>query len=300
MTTLHVATTSGLLSFGTARRQELEGREVRALHVESAGRRWAVLDQNELWRDSGAGWKKVAQSSDHRLNCVGVHEGGVWVGASEARLLVLENGTLTPLQDFDGAPGREDWFTPWGGPPDVRSLASIDGYQFANVHVGGILRKDPGVNSWVPTIAIDSDVHEVVTDPQKEGSVLAATARGLAVSRDRGGTWEFDIEGLHSSYARAIAIGAHNLFMTAANGPFGGPAALYRRRPDAPGFVKCERGLPQWFDDNIDTGCVATAGLSVAFATQDGRVFASSDEGDSWAELGSDLAPANWVEFAPD
>jgi hypothetical protein len=299
MATWYAATASGLLSFGPTTLRELEGRDVRALHVEPSGRRWSVVDESELWLDAGNGWERAAQSSDGRLNCVAVHDGDVWVGAAEARLLMLEGGGLKPRQDFEEAPGRDDWFTPWGGPPDVRSLASSDGYLFANVHVGGILRKDPGVNSWLPTIAIDSDVHEVVTD-LRDGSVLAATAKGLGVSHDLGETWEFDTDGLHSSYARAIAVGTDNVFMSAANGPFGGSAALYRRRVDEPGFVKCERGLPEWFDDNIDTGCLATEGRSVAFGTQDGRVFLSSDEGESWEEAGSNLESVRWVEFAAE
>jgi hypothetical protein len=297
MATLYAATASGLHSFGATERREFDGRDVRALHAEPTGRRWTIVDESELWRDAGNGWEESARFSDGRLNCVSVHDGNVWVGAAEARLLLLEGGGLEPRQDFDEAPGREDWFTPWGGPPDVRSLASNDGYLFANVHVGGILRKDPGVNSWVPTIAIDSDVHEVVIDPS-DGSELAATAQGLAVSRDKGETWEFDDDGLHSSYARAIAVGTDSLFMSAAKGPFGGPAAVYRRRLDGPGFVKCERGLPEWFDDNIDTGSLGIEGRSVAFGTQDGRVFASSDEGESWEEVASGLAPVRWVEFA--
>jgi hypothetical protein len=297
MTTLYIATASGLHSLGAAPQRELEDRDVRALHVEPSGRRWAIVDESELWRDAGTGWEMASQYSDGRLNCVSVHDGDVWVGASEARLLLLEGGGLKPRQEFDEAPGREDWFTPWGGPPDVRSLASNDGYLFANVHVGGILRKDPGVDSWRPTIPIDSDVHEVVTDP-RNGTALAATARGLALSHDLGETWEFDVDGLHSSYSRALAVGAENLFMSAANGPFGGPAALYRRRLDGPGFVKCEGGLPEWFDDNIDSGCLALEGQSVAFGTQDGRVFVSSDEGESWEEVASGLAPVRWVELA--
>lgn len=300
MTTLYAATASGLHTFGERSDLDFEGRGIDALCLDVPGESWAVVDGRELWHDAGAGWEIVARSEGLRLNCVGVEAKGVWVGTSNARLLVLEDEALIPAEGFDAAPGRDEWFTPWGGPPDVRSLAVGDRHLFANVHVGGILRKELQSSSWEPTIQIASDVHEVVTDRDARDHLYAATARGLASSLDHGETWAFDDGGLHSSYARAVAIGGETLFMSASKGPFGGPAAVYRRALDGTGFAKCEEGLPEWFDDNIDTGCVAASGREVAFGTEDGRVFLSGDEGISWEQVRGDLAPLRWVAFGRD
>jgi hypothetical protein len=297
MATLFAATGSGLHSLPTDNGPEFAGREVNALHL-GGDTRWALVDRHELWRDAGEGWQLPARNDDLRLNCLIVIGSDVWVGASEARLLRLDHDTLLPSETFDAAPGRDEWFTPWGGPPDVRSLAADNGDLFANVHVGGILRSDSAGSSWEPTIEIGSDVHEVVALRGKH--VVAATARGLARSLDRGATWEFEDEGLDATYARAIAVSRDALFMTASQGPRGGRAALYRRPLEGSGFTKCEGGLPEWFDDNINTACVAAWDSNVAFGTEDGRVFLSSDQGTSWEQVAADLGPARWVEFAPD
>jgi len=48
------------------------------------------------------------------------------------------------------------------------------------------------------------------------------------------------------------------------------------------GFERCAEGLPKWFDDNIDTACLAAAGSVVVFGTSDGQVFRSVDAGEHW------------------
>ena len=295
MTTLYVATSSGLhlLKGAGQRTLELGGRPVDALHIDATGTRWAIVDRHELWRDTGAGWGPTARSPDLRLNCVLSHEDDVWVGAEQARLLRLEDGSLVRSKSFDAAPGRGEWFTPWGGPPDVRSLAMNDSHLLANVHVGGILRSDLVGSSWEPTIEIGSDVHEVMVAP--DGWVAAASGWGLTTSTDHGERWEFDKDGLHSSYARAVAIGDSAIFVSACDGPFGGRGAVYRRPLDATGLTKCESGLPEWIDGNIDTGCLTASGSHVAFGTEGGSIFLSGDGGTSWDEVASDLAPISYL-----
>jgi hypothetical protein len=56
--------------------------------------------------------------------------------------------------------------------------------------------------------------------------------------------------------------------------------------------------LPEWFDDNIDTGCLAARGARVAFGTEDGRLFCSPDGGASWELLGKGLPAVRCVSFA--
>src|SRR5205807_9259184 len=123
-----------------------------------------------------------------------------------------------------------------------------------NVHVGGVLRtKDEGT-TWGPTIDIDADVHRVwATDRM----VLAACARGLAVSEDRGDSWTTRTEGLHAAYCRGVAVCGDTVLLSASTGPRGGRSALYRAPAEGGTFEKCDRGLPDWFDDNIDSSCLA-------------------------------------------
>lgn len=289
--TIRAATDGGLRVLAEAGdRIELEGRKVHWLEAHS-GERWALVNDTELWHQaSGEEWEQAA-SSALALRCLLPLEEGVLVGTEEAHLLRHGREGLEPVASFEFARGREEWFTPWGGPADVRSMAlAADGIPFVNVHVGGILRSADEGTRWAPTIDLHADVHEVIVVPERPGWLLAATIRGLGVSQNSGESWTFDDGGLDSTYCRAVGLCGDTVLLSASNGPHGGHAALYRRALDAEGFTRCEAGLPDEFPDNIDTGCVAGSGTMAAFGTKDGRVFVSEDEGSSWRLLRDDLA----------
>ena len=55
--------------------------------------------------------------------------------------LVGEEGPAERVVAFDELPCREEWYTPWGGPPAVRTFAKTeDGFCYADIHVGSIMR----------------------------------------------------------------------------------------------------------------------------------------------------------------
>lgn len=292
MTMLRIATSDGLHVHGGEDAVELEGHEVRAL-ARDADAWWAVVDGHEIWVTTEGDWQKVSSASA-RLNCLSTRGTEVLVGAADARLFSVVGSGLVPVESFDRVRQRAEWYTPWGGPPDVRSIARADGAVFVNVHVGGILRSLDGGVTWDPTLDISSDVHEVVAT---DGLLLAASAWGLGTSRDAGESWEFTDDGLHSSYARAVARAGDSIVMSAATGPFGGRAALYRRPVTGGSFEKCAAGLPEWFADNIDTGCIAADGARVAFATAEGDVFLSENEGATWEQVAKGLGVSRWIVF---
>jgi hypothetical protein len=290
-----VATALGLYSApGTL--HAFEGSEVGAL-VGEGDEWWAIVDGHEVWRSTGPGWERVARVPELRLNCLCPLEGAVLAGTSEAHLVEVSDEGPRLLSSFDEIAGRDDWFTPWGGPPDVRSMAPSQEALFVNVHVGGILRSNDAAASWSQTIDINSDVHEVVAGP--DALVVAATAKGLAVSRDSAGSWSFEDDGLHASYCRAVARCDDSVLMSASVGPHGGRSAVYRRRlEEGAGFEKCESGLPEWFGDNIDSACLDALAPTAAFGTSDGRVFVSEDAGLSWELVASGLPPVRAVAIA--
>jgi hypothetical protein len=204
-------------------------------------------------------------------------------------LLSINAGETEMVSTFEDAPGREDWFTPWGGPPDVRSLDTDGAGVYVNVHVGGILKSEPNLESWEPTVDINSDVHEVRVVPSNPGLLFAACSWGLAVSTDGGDSWAFHSDGMHAHYCRAVVACAGSILVTASLGPRGGRSAVYRSPLDEPeGLEKCDAGLPEWFEDNIDTGCLA-ARDDVAVFGVDGGVFTSRDAGATWTSVASGL-----------
>ncbi len=67
-------------------------------------------------------------------------------------------------------------------------------------------------------------------------------------------------------------------------------------------FERCREGLPESFDDNIDTYCLDALpddGSFAAFGTSDGRVFASEDAGATWSELAGGLPSVRRVLVLP-
>ncbi|HEX6350098.1 MAG TPA: sialidase family protein [Candidatus Dormibacteraeota bacterium] len=288
------ATGSGLVTLdpdtGQQSRQ-LEGHRLSALAPAGRTRLWAAVDRREIWRNLGGGWEPVAQLpgglevtclADTRANA----EDGILAGTSKARLgRVTPAGLIEFVEAFDHAPGREDWFTPWGGPPGTRTLSEDRDTVYANVHVGGVLRSRDEGATWEPTIDIEADVHQVATGP---GRVYAAGAQGLSISEDRGETWRTLHEGLHAAYCRAVAVCGEWLLLSASDGPGAGRAAIYRSDPAGSRFERCRRGLPEWFQGNVDSLCLDALpkGDLAAFATESGEVYASNDQGASWSPIG--------------
>jgi hypothetical protein len=259
----------------------LEGRHVTA--VAPTGDGWlAVVEHRTVVDDAGHLRADVPGAA---VTCVTGHGGGALVGTDDAGLVHIDGDRVSSVAGFADAEGRANWYTPWGGPPATRSVTvAPDGAVYVNVHVGGILRsRDDGL-TWEQTVDIDIDVHQVVADTS--GVLLAACGvEGLAVSRDGGDTWRLDTAGLHATYCRAVAVAGETVLVSAALGPWGGRAAVYRRALGTDGeFERCTAGLPSWFDANIDTHRLDGRDNLAAFASADGRVFVSEDAGGSWVE----------------
>ena len=295
MTTIWAATSDGLHRIGEPHSEvALPGRSVSFLaqvgptaHAGPETR--AIVDDHEIWgRTDGGDWEAVASLPRIPGNCLAFTDRWL-IGSAEAHLFEIEDGTTVALEAFDAAPGRDDWYTPWGGPPDTRSLAEWDEHVYVNVHVGGILRTADAGASWTPTIDIDADVHQVTT---AEGAlVLAACAGGLALSADRGDSWEERTDGLEHRYARGVTVVGDTVLLSTSRGPRGGEAAVYRAPLAGGAFERCTQGLPASFDGNIDSHCLdgRPVGSTVAFGTEDGRVFRSEDAGVSWEQAAEGL-----------
>jgi photosystem II stability/assembly factor-like uncharacterized protein len=268
--------TSVLVGTPTGIRRLDSGRELVGEPVTAMAGEWALTGERVLWH----GGDRVAELDGPGATCLLPTDHGVLVGTAGAHLLQVDDGMVEQVVSFDEAEGRAGWYTPWGGPPDVRSLAEdSEGALYVNVHVGGIVRSADGGRTWRPTIDIDSDVHQVVA---ADGSVLAATAYGLACSQDGGGEWSFLTDGLHATYSRAVAVAGGSVLVSVSRGPDGDDAAVYRLAGDR--FERCRDGLPEWFTGNVDTGCLVAGGETVVLGTGDGSVFVSTDAGRRWEQ----------------
>jgi hypothetical protein len=290
--TLLVATAGGLHEVAArGGRVHLDGRDVTAVH----GLGWALIEGREVVHCEHGRWAPYgAVPPEVRATCLDVGPHGVFLGTEGATLLRRDDEGFARVEGFDEAPGRDEWYTPWGGPPDIRSLAvTTDGTLLANVHVGGILRSEDGGATWAPTIDLHVDVHQVVIVPGT-ATVVAATGTGFATSRDGGRTWQLDDDGLHASYLRAVAVAGDAVLVSASRGPGGDDPALYRRPLDGRSFERAGGGLPD-LGGNVDTGWLVADGDLVAVVLADGSVHRSEDGGRRFQAVAEGLPAPRWL-----
>lgn len=279
---LLVGTTAGAFSIGDETEQLIGGTRIN--HI--------TRDQSGWWAVDGKGWihhngDVLAKMPDGvAALCIQPTSDTTWIGSNKARLFGLDHDEISEDEFFAEAPGRETWFTPWGAPADIRSM-SLDADQtlYINVHVGGILRYDD--SGPVPTLDIAADVHQVAAHPTQQGAVFAASARGLAVSHN-GHDFEFRSEGLHAPYCRGIAVMEDRVLFSASTGPRTSRGRLYTCPLWEDAIEPVTSGLPEWFDDNLNTHCIAADGPR-AFVGHGDTLWLSDDHGATWSVLTAGL-----------
>ena len=201
--------------------------------------------------------------------------------------LVGEEGPAERVVAFDELECRKDWYTPWGGPPAVRTFAKTqDGFCYADVHVGSIMRSpDEGI-SWEPvTPDLNKDVHQVATCPADDHQVYANTANGVYISTDHGNSWEHRLQGLPRRYGTAIAVHPTDpnlLIATVQNGPRGGGAWLCRSENGGATWTQLNDQLTE-STDRISTGCIAFTSDGTAWAVIGKTLFIGQNRATDWS-----------------
>lgn len=295
-----VGTAEGLYEFSGKTLQSLENREARCLQ-QLGDRTWAVVNRSEIWaQPAGKDWHRVNEIPDGLALCLLPQADRLLVGTSDLRMLIYTaDGTrLKETSDFQAFEERGNWYSPGQPSPEVRSMTSEPGGTvYANIHVGGILRFRKHPKDSQPTIDFHQDVHQVLFDPINN-LLLAATAEGFAMSRDRGNSWIMETAGLHARYLRGVAVAGDTVFVTASGGPGSRSGAVYRRKvlKDEP-FGRCGTGLPDSFPGNVNTYCIDADRDEVAFGSPDGAIYVSEDRGDSWKRIANGLPPIKTVKL---
>jgi hypothetical protein len=272
---LLVGTTQGLFDLDTGQTL-VEGHTVTALAPGPRG--WhALLDGRVVIRlDDGEVVTAGELPADDGQSLAVLSDGTIVVGRTGARLAIV-GAQVEAVSAFEQVPDRDHWKNPANPMPDTRSMAASGEDLWVNVHVGGLWHSGDRGQSWRGEIEPGADIHEVRAD---NASVAVAAAVGFGWSEDGGISWSWNTEGLHGSYLRAVGIDGDIAFVSASNGPFTRRGAVYRARLGS-AFVRCEKGLPEWFSGNVDTGHLDAAGgrAVIGFGNE---VHVSEDAGESW------------------
>lgn len=283
---------------------------------------WRSPDLGRTWAHSSDGLSYP--EGDLRLSKLAglaVTRGRVLVGAEAAGLFASEDGgeTWALVSTLDGLPGRESWNDPTQQPPGHLGLAGLlphpdDAARLWVVVQGfGCFETTDGGASWTPRnrglradwpLPEDAEVgfcvHKLVLAADRT-RLYQQNHCGVHVSDDEGRSWREITAGLPADFGFAAAAHPHDrdaLYVVPLDPGHArcmpeGRAAVWRTRDAGASWQRLDRGLPQRnahlgvLREGMAIDRLDVPGLYVGTST--GQVFASADEGDSWAEIASYL-----------
>ncbi len=267
----------------------------------------AALAGGELRLLGPDGPKQVSAAIPERVDCLAIltdEPPELLVGTLDARLYRVSGGLVGKVEPFDALDCRGRWHTPWGGLPSVRSLAATpDGWVYADIHVGSIMRSPDRGHTWQPvTPELHEDVHQVATCPAEPDRVYANTADGVYVSDDRGGSWSHRADDLDCRYGRAVAVAPHDpdlILATVSDGPHGENVhgQLYRSDDAGRSWEHIGDGFPASTAENIDTYRVAFTDDGLAWALADNTLHVGREGATRWEPVWPVREPA--IMLAP-
>jgi hypothetical protein len=283
------------------------------------GATWTQSSEGLSYEEDGPKLTKPSSlaSIDGRL-FAGVHQPGLFSSGDGGT-------TWSHFSGLEDQAARTTWMKPDAGPPgDLGIIAllahpDVPGQLIANVQGFGLWMSEDGGESWTPrNNGFRADwpqedpawgycVHKLVASPADPERLYAQTHCGMFRSFDRGANWEEISAGLPSDFGFPAAAHPHDRDTAyvlpvdpehARSTP--GKLAVWRTRDAGENWQALTHGLPQ---EGAHLG-VLREGMSidtldepgVYFGTSTGQVYASADEGESWAEIASYLPGISSVE----
>jgi photosystem II stability/assembly factor-like uncharacterized protein len=277
---------------------------------------YATDDGGETWR---ASWQGVA---DRRVMSVSVSrshvENGVsvvYAGTEPSNLFRSEDGgeTWQLLPELRHLPSEPRWsFPPRPWTHHVSTIAlhptDPDGL-VVGIELGGVMRSFDGGETWIDhNPQAHNDAHQLLTHPLATERVYEVAGQGIAVSADRGESWQRMESGLDRHYAWATAVDSGDpdlWYASVSRGPYAahsrgdGQALLLRSRRNG------WSAIDDWGDDpelrRMPYALAAlpdqSAGLLVGL--RGGPMLVTHDAGETWSRLEPRLRDVLALAVAP-
>ena len=248
--------------------------------------------------DRGATWTGVElPEADVFSVAISAADGALYAGTEPSRLSVArDGGSWAELEALQDIPSRGRWSFPprpwthhvrWIAPDPHRAERLLVG-----IELGGLMLSDDGGATFSdhrPGAKLDA--HCLAWHPHVAERAYQSAGDGAAWSRDGGRSWEAADAGRDLRYCWALAVDPANperWWVSAATGP-GAAHAGDRSRGRLYRWDGAWHALPLPAD-TMPYALVVTDGELLA-GLADGRLFASGDAGESWAELGVRAGP---------
>jgi photosystem II stability/assembly factor-like uncharacterized protein len=269
----------------------------------------ASADGGRTWepRANGLSQANVYSLASARIN----GHTRLFAGTEPAHLFISDDlgRHWSEVPSLRSVPSVPKWSFP--APPHIGHVKHINfepqnpTTMYASVEVGGLLKSTDAGEHWQEFPSLYEDVHRTMIHPNNPKFLYAVTGRGLYVSPEGGATWdqwtrrEDEIGGYPDGFVFRPSD-PKTIFMTAAHDAPGtwrtthfAGARISRSRDGGRSWEILRNGLPDRLQASIEAFCLEEAGKSSAIfaATTAGEVLSSEDDGESWKQIISGLAP---------
>jgi photosystem II stability/assembly factor-like uncharacterized protein len=269
-------------------------------------------DAGDTWRGTERGLDEsrvlsVAVSpSDERAGA-----GAVYAGTEPSNLYRSEDRgrswqRLPALRELPSEPRWSFPPRPWTHHVKTIALHPTDPDQLTvGIELGGVMRSRDRGASWIDhNPQAHSDAHQLVTNPLAPDRLYEAAGQGIAISDDRGETWQRREQGLDRHYAWAVASDREDpelWYVSVSRSPFAahgnGDGEARLLRSGANGGERSGDWVPidSWGEDPaLRRMPYALAALSgergrLLVALRGGTLMLTDDAGESWSQLDANL-----------